>query len=611
MLAFNGSSDYLTLPITPATTGFNLAFWAIKRNFTNNARIFDCQDAGPEDGFTVVEITNGTNQFVTRNGASATGSLTSVRNVNADLVHYVYTHDGTTSKLYENGVLIATDTSSVMSATSQTVLTIAKRAPGSTNYWNGKLGEVVLHNTATPWTQEQITALYTNGIIPSGASYWLFNGDVLDGSGNGNHGTLTGGTYIDRTATRASATRSEARGNYEIKQGTLLESFQTIGDWTASPASPGTIAISTDGYESKDALAITSATSANNKQAIRTINRNFSYGVGCFTFMVKPDNYTDTVVIGFSSETSFATKYFNASISSTSLKKNKWNLVRLAKSDFTATGGESWDNTMIRMRFRNVSNSASTPSTALFDDLRINKFTRAVCIFETDNIGNKANGVDKMVPIIEAYGWRGTINVQSNIIGILNACSSGDLATLRASGWDMANHTVDHADLTSLSVEEAVANVSQCRDTLISLGLTGAENHIAYPVGATSDELNTALKDAGFLTGRKTTNTTQIVPVADFFSLDEVSLESSSITLIQAKAKVDEAIQKGRTVRFMIEGLHDSAPSSIQWLTSDYQALVDYVREKEIGGQILVRKVTEWYDGLFNPRTTVTTRTAV
>lgn len=611
MLAFNGSSDFLTLPVLPSTTGFNLAFWAIKRNFVNNARIVDFQDSGPEDGFTILEITGGKTEFASRNGAVVTGAIDSNRNINGELCHYVLTFDGTVAKMYENGVLVGTDSSSTMSAPSLTALYIGRRSASSANFWNGKLGELVFQNSTTPWTQAQVSDLYYNGIIPSGSSYWLFADDVLDGSGNGNHGTLTGGTYINRTATRASATRSEARGNYEIKQGTLLESFQTIGDWTASPASPGTIAISTDGYESKDALAITSATSANNKQAIRTINRNFSYGVGCFTFMVKPDNYTDTVVIGFSSETSFATKYFNASISSTSLKKNKWNLVRLAKSDFTATGGESWDNTMIRMRFRNVSNSASTPSTALFDDLRINKFTRAVCIFETDNIGNKANGVDKMVPIIEAYGWRGTINVQSNIIGILNACSSGDLATLRASGWDMANHTVDHADLTSLSVEEAVANVSQCRDTLISLGLTGAENHIAYPVGATSDELNTALEGAGFLTGRKTTNTTQIVPVADFFSLDEVSLESSSITLIQAKAKVDEAIQKGRTVRFMIEGLHDSAPSSIQWLTSDYQALVDYVREKEIGGQILVRKVTEWYDGLFNPRTTVTTRTAV
>ena len=116
---------------------------------------------------------------------------------------------------------------------------------------------------------------------------------------------------------------------------------------------------------------------------------------------------------------------------------------------------------------------------------------------------------------------------------------------------------------------------------------------------------------AAFITGRKTTNATQILPVADFFSLDEVSLESSVITLIQAKAKVDEAIQKGRTVRFMIEGLHDSAPSSIQWLTSDYQALVDYVREKEIGRQLLVRKVTDWYNGLSGRQALSIARTSV
>jgi len=204
MLAFNGSSDFLTLPIVPDVTGFNLAFWLTKRNFTNNARVFDCQDSGPANGFTVVELANGKTEFVNRNGAGPTCAMDSVRNINGELCHYVFTFDGTIAKLYENGVLIAQDTSAVMGAFAATVLTIGKRTGGS-NYWNGKLGELVFQNSTTPWTQAQITDLYYNGVIPSGSSYWLFEGNVLDGSGNGKHGTLTGGTYVDMDRPRVAA----------------------------------------------------------------------------------------------------------------------------------------------------------------------------------------------------------------------------------------------------------------------------------------------------------------------------------------------------------------------------------------------------------------------
>lgn len=202
-LAFNGSSDFLTLPITPSVTGFNLAFWAIKRNHVGNARIIDCQDGGPSNGFTIVEENAGLPQAsaVTNNGADTARIIKSIPN--GRLFHMAVTHNGTELNVYINGVLAGTDTSAVYTATGQ-VLTIGRRAPSTLNYWNGKLGELIFHSTSTPWTQYQITNLYHNGIIPSGASYWLFNGNVLDGSDNGKNGTLTGGTYVPNAVYRVS-----------------------------------------------------------------------------------------------------------------------------------------------------------------------------------------------------------------------------------------------------------------------------------------------------------------------------------------------------------------------------------------------------------------------
>lgn len=199
MLAFNGSSDYLTLPIVPAVTGFNLAFWAIKRNQVDGKRVIEWADAGYSKGFTIIEKT-GAFELSTRDSGT-TATLLSSAKPNARLVHIAATHDGTTLKLYENSVLVGTDAAAAYTVPTAP-LTIAREAGFSGNFWNGLMGELVFHSTATPWTQDQITDLYYNGNIPSGASYWLFNGNVLDGSGNGNNGTLTGGTYVYQNAGR-------------------------------------------------------------------------------------------------------------------------------------------------------------------------------------------------------------------------------------------------------------------------------------------------------------------------------------------------------------------------------------------------------------------------
>lgn len=190
----------MTLPITPAVGGFSFAFWMIKKNPVNNARIFDWQDSGPTNGFTVLELANSKISTTLRNGASVVGDLNSKAKQNMRLFHYAVTFDGTVLKTYENGEYVNQDTSSAIVAAAA-VLTVGRRSGGG-NQWNGWMGELVFHNTPTAWSADQVKKLYCSGQIPSGASYWDFNGDVLDKSGNGKHGTLTGGTFVNNDKPR-------------------------------------------------------------------------------------------------------------------------------------------------------------------------------------------------------------------------------------------------------------------------------------------------------------------------------------------------------------------------------------------------------------------------
>lgn len=607
-LSFDGSTNGVTVTgFKLSTTAFSVAFWAKIRKFTANDRVFDQQDAGPANGATIIESANGLS-FVIRNVGTNVCNINSTHLNTETWYHVTATYEVDSAKFYINGVQVGVTDTSVTMTDSTAVLLIGKRVGGS-NFFNGYLKDFLAYNRVLSTTE--IADLMYRRIIPTSPQvYYEFNDSLSDSSGNGNTGSavgsLTYSTQAPSTTRTSSSSRQSLPQDYLSIPGTIIESFSTIGDWTPSPASPGSLDVVNDS-EHGTCLSITSATSANNKQAIKTINRKFTEDV--FTFFVKPDEYTDTIVIGFSSQTTFATVYMNYSLSTTNLQKNKWNLVRVVKSDFTASGGEVWTNTMIRMRFRNVSNSATLPSTALFSDLRIQRSYRPKVLLQSDNVGSLST-IEKMYPILNTAGLKGTVFVESGLIDVAGKLTLENLQTLYSAGWDLGNHTVDHADLTAISIDEAEANVLSCGGFLSSNGFTRGAEHIAFPLGATNDTVSAMLERNGFKTGRKTTDRMQTVPVADMFKLDAYTIKSAD-SLATIKGYVDTAITKGSTSILMIEGLADSSPSAQEWLTSDYQALIDYIKTKVSSNQLDVVTVSEWYNGLTNPRRTTTSRTSV
>lgn len=607
-LILDGSTNGVTVTgFKLSTTAFSVAFWAKVRKFTANDRVFDQQDAGPANGATIIESANGLS-FVIRNVGTNVCNINSTHMNTETWYHVAATYEVNSAKFYINGVQVGATDTSVTMTDSTAVLLIGKRVGGS-NFFNGYLKDFLVYNRVLSMTE--IADLMYRRIIPTSPQvYYEFNDSLSDSSGNGNTGSavgsLTYSTQAPSTTRTSSSSRQSLPQDYLSIPGTIIESFSTIGDWTPSPASPGSLDVVNDS-EHGTCLSITSATSANNKQAIKTINRKFTEDV--FTFFVKPDEYTDTIVIGFSSQTTFATVYMNYSLSTTNLQKNKWNLVRVVKSDFTASGGEVWTNTMIRMRFRNVSNSATLPSTALFSDLRIQRSYRPKVLLQSDNVGSLST-IEKMYPILNTAGLKGTVFVESGLIDVAGKLTLENLQTLYSAGWDLGNHTVDHADLTAISIDEAEDNVLSCGAFLLNNGFTRGANHIAFPLGATNDTVSAMLERNGFNTGRKATDRTQTVPVADMFKLDAYTIKAAD-SLATIKGYVDTAITKGSTSILMIEGLADSSPSAQEWLTSDYQALIDYIKTKVSSNQLDVVTVSEWYNGLTNPRRTSTSRTSV
>jgi len=196
--SFNGTSTYCTVPITPSTTAFSVAFWVnVANGNAANARILDWQDGGPINGFTFnLGISGSRLSFapVFGDGTGNVGTFNVYTAVPGDWSHHVLTYEPNNMKWYVNGTLFGTDTSGTMTAAA-TTLTIGRRAPSAANFFKGLIDGFVFVN-GRAMTATEVTTLETSGKHPSDTSCHIrFNDNVNDETVNANNLTATSLTY--------------------------------------------------------------------------------------------------------------------------------------------------------------------------------------------------------------------------------------------------------------------------------------------------------------------------------------------------------------------------------------------------------------------------------
>ena len=125
--------------------------------------------------------------------------------VNSDKWYFVvWTFDGSNLKGYINGIEFDSISASFNFSAASGTLNIGRRVGGSL-YYNGELANTKIFNTAL--TAGQVSDLYLNpekivpdGVADSALKLWLpmmegAGTTAYDGSGNGNHGSISGATW--------------------------------------------------------------------------------------------------------------------------------------------------------------------------------------------------------------------------------------------------------------------------------------------------------------------------------------------------------------------------------------------------------------------------------
>ncbi len=377
--------------------------------------------------------------------------------------------------------------------------------------------------------------------------------------------------------------------NFVLNDGTLFEGFETPAEWT--PKNCTHTADTVHFKAGTKSIKITTTAGQTNVYIEKIISQNLSTMKNIsLWYYVEDASQLSGIYIRLSSTANFS-KYFEFR---KFYPNNGWNLLRRAKEEAYNTGGESWNNTMIRLRVQLAVDAGKTPVVSV-DDMRINFDGIPKVILSFDGSGSSLYNI--AFPIMEPLGIKGTNYIQSN-----DLLSIGLMDALYAAGWDQCNHTHTHPHMTTLTYQQQYDEIKLCDDILASRGYSfDRRRHFAPPFNEYDTNTQAALNALGYLTLRTGhSGSVPYPPQSDFLSLEIKEIQNTT-PMNTVYAAIDNAFNSKSTLIIFTHGVKNESPSQYEMLTSDFVAMLNYIRAKGI--QFVT--MSEWYNQLTHPRKVV------
>ena len=156
---FDGSNDYISFSQFNISSNnkVTVELWTNPDSSqVAYANMFDYGHVGA-DGFTVQQNASSTNDYYIYNqGVVVTNSIPA-----NTWTQFCLTADGTNWKIYKNGVLVSTSTSTASAYTTGRTLNIGRWLAGPSRYWNGQISKVRIYDI--PLSGAEVSALYNEG----------------------------------------------------------------------------------------------------------------------------------------------------------------------------------------------------------------------------------------------------------------------------------------------------------------------------------------------------------------------------------------------------------------------------------------------------------------
>lgn len=247
-LVLDGSNDYVSIPYNAALnpTSFTMEAWVKVNSFGNHQAIMSSREDLPSFlGYTM--YINGSSN----NLCFQTGTGSGWEDFNTDYIlttswtHVAMSYDGTTKRVYANGVLVGSQAGSYAQNTINNFQIGCEGSGSPVYYYNGEIDEVRIWNTAR--TEDEIReTMYKElqGNESNLVAYYSFEdgtGTTLaDGTSNSHDGTLTNMDNTDWTNSNAFTTwlgsSSSDWNNADNWSNGVPESSSNVGIYSGSNA---------------------------------------------------------------------------------------------------------------------------------------------------------------------------------------------------------------------------------------------------------------------------------------------------------------------------------------------------------------------------------------
>lgn len=202
----------------------------------------------------------------------------------------------------------------------------------------------------------------------------------------------------------------------------------------------------------------------------------------------------------------------------------------------------------------------------------------------------------------DVFNARNTPSIIYFVTSLLDWPGYMSLAQLQAlydAGWDIANHSQNHPDFTTLTQAQIETELTAAQADLEGWGFTRASLHVCYPYGTWDADTLAAMAAVGAWTGHEyTVGDSFDVETADIYLLPTYILQAST-SVATAKGWVDDTIAAEETGMFTFHNLVTGVPAALEYNVSDLAEVLDYVIAQ--GGLIIT--IDNLYDSLSGPVT--------
>ncbi len=181
------------------------------------------------------------------------------------------------------------------------------------------------------------------------------------------------------------------------------------------------------------------------------------------------------------------------------------------------------------------------------------------------------------------------------------------LKKLYDSGWDISSHTVNHVNLLNLDNRRLNYELNMSLNILISKGFERSAKFIAYPFGENGDNVTSAAKANGYLTGRTTmrqymTGSTKLTHNNNTLYTMTVFEILNDTSITDTEKVINETINKNRNLILVYHIITPDSNTSMrtQSSVSNFKIISDYIASRK--NDISVITMSEYYNSIIKER---------